>query len=287
MKKFYMIIAAGLVSLNMFAGSPASPALPFVQLDYFAKSLAMGSSFIGCASLLPMEDVKIKGGLAYEDYMPELSGTKYMGAEVSIKQNIFGISFSFTKGTGEEITGENYTPYEILLRAGLGVAFSDNFALGVNLKYAKEHLLSSYSNEGLVFDITGTWRLNNTFVTGGLTGLGEGVKSDAGDNYPLPTALDIAGNHIFELAEDHAVQLAARADYYLSGEFALGAGIEYGFADMVFARAGYHYGGESLVPSFASAGLGLKLGNFFVDASYAFASDILNNSFAIGAGVCF
>ena len=63
--------------------------------------------------------------------------------------------------------------------------------------------------------------------------------------------------------------------------------MEYGYDGLVFARAGYHYGGDSLVPTFASAGLGLKIGEFTLDAAYLFASDILGGTFSVGVGVRF
>ena len=64
-------------------------------------------------------------------------------------------------------------------------------------------------------------------------------------------------------------------------------GVEYGFAEVAYARAGYHYGGETILPSFASAGLGLCLGHLELDAAYVFASDVLGNSFSLKIGVWF
>ena len=287
MRKLYMILAAGLASLNIYAGNPASEALPFMQIDYTPRSIAMGNSNLGCSSAVALADFKFKGGIGYDNYMPELSGTRYMIGGIAAKRNSFGFSASFQRGTGDKISGENYSPSEILLNLGAGVAMTENFGIGVNVKYAHEQLLSDYSNKAVAFDLTASWRYKTSMISGGITCIGESVKSSTKEAYPLPTALDLAGNHTFVFTEDHSVQLAAKADYYLSGAFAAGAGVEYSYAGMVFARAGYHYGGESLVPSFASAGLGLHLGEFFVDASYVFASDVLNNSFAISVGVCF
>ncbi len=287
MKKFAMILAAGLFSLNMSAGTPVSEALPFAQLDFNPASIAMGNTHIECASHIPHNPYFIGGGVGYENYMPELSGTKYLNAGAASKINDnCGVSLSFVRGTGEEITGVGYTPFEILVNAGFGFMFSPRLAVGLNVKYAKEHLLKSYSNTAVLVDITGTWKFHATELTAGVTGIGEAITTSTG-KFPLPTAVDIAAKQVFEFGSDHALTLAGRADYYFAGHPAAGAGVEYCFSKMVFVRAGYHYGGESIVPSFASAGAGLWIGNFYVDAAYAFASDVLDKSFSLRAGVRF
>jgi hypothetical protein len=57
------------------------------------------------------------------------------------------------------------------------------------------------------------------------------------------------------------------------------------FRDMLALRLGYHYGSDSsAVPSYASAGVGIKLSGITLDASYLFASDVLKNTFSIGIG---
>ena len=77
MKKFAMILAAGMVSLSVYAGTPESDAMPFAQLDYNPVTIAMGSTTINCASRLPFMKWNYAAGVGYEDYMPQLSGPKY------------------------------------------------------------------------------------------------------------------------------------------------------------------------------------------------------------------
>ena len=57
----------------------------------------------------------------------------------------------------------------------------------------------------------------------------------------------------------------------------------------VSVRAGYRYGGDSVIPSFASVGAGVKLFGVHLDAAYLIASgdSPLKNTFCIGIGYSF
>ena len=76
MRKIFIILAAGLLSLS--AGAQTSEALPFIQMDFNPASIAMGSSKIPSAAVLPLSGIRLAGGVAYESYMPKLSSTKYI-----------------------------------------------------------------------------------------------------------------------------------------------------------------------------------------------------------------
>ena len=91
----------------------------------------------------------------------------------------------------------------------------------------------------------------------------------------------------FKRANGFAISGIWTSRELFSGAFAAGIGAEYSFDKLIFARVGYHYGGESVVPSFASAGFGFHNGMFCLDAAYLFGSDVLNNSFSVSVGVRF
>jgi hypothetical protein len=74
---------------------------------------------------------------------------------------------------------------------------------------------------------------------------------------------------------------------FFSGGISAGLGVEYAWNGQLFARAGYHYGGDGPVPSFASAGLGIRLADFSLNGAYIFGSDVLANTFALSFGVSF
>ena len=285
MRKLYIILAAGLISLS--AAAQTSEALPFIQMDFSTVSLGMGSTAIPSAAVLPLKETKVAGGVAYESYMPALSATKYISGGAAGALDKLGYSIAFTRGTGEAITGEKFVPSEIVVNAGAGYAVTDWLAVGVNVKYGKEQLLSNYANSAVAFDAFAAGTYAGFEFAAGASALGGKVKSEATGDFSLPAAVTIGAGYAAGFGDVHAVVARVKVDRYLSGPIAAGFGLEYGYDSMIFARAGYHYGGDSLVPSFASAGLGLHYGEFTLDAAYLFDSDILGGTFSVSAGVRF
>lgn len=61
-----------------------------------------------------------------------------------------------------------------------------------------------------------------------------------------------------------------------------------GVSGIVFLRAGYHYGTQDKgLPSFASAGLGVKFFGVELNAAYLFASDAIGGTMTFGLGYSF
>lgn len=285
MKKLYILLASGLISLSAVAQT--SEALPFIQLDYNPVSLSMGSTLIPSSAVLPLSGKQLAAGVVYQSYMPELSATKYIGGGVAGTIDKLGLSVAFTRGTGEMIADEKFTPTELLLNAGVSYAVMDFLAVGANVKYGKEQLLANYANSAVAFDVFAAGKTGGFDFAAGVSAIGGKVQSEATGGFSLPAAVTLGAGYAAEFGDVHAIAAHARADRYFAGPIAAGFGLEYGYDGMVFARAGYHYGGDSIVPSFASAGLGLQLGEFTLDAAYLFASDILGGTFSVGVGVRF
>ena len=137
MRKLYIILAAGLISLS--AAAQTSEALPFIQMDFSTVSLGMGSTAIPSAAVLPLKETKVAGGVAYESYMPALSATKYISGGAAGALGKLGYSIAFTRGTGEPVTGEKFAPSEIMVNAGASYVVIDALAVGVNANTAKSN----------------------------------------------------------------------------------------------------------------------------------------------------
>ena len=292
MRKFYIMLAAGLISLAAAAQDPTSEALPFMQLDYNPSSLAMGSTVVSSAATIPFSGIKLAGGLSYQNYMPQLSATQFIGGGLAGSLDKLGYSLSFVHGTGEKMSIENskisfHTPTEMLVSAGLSYALLDFLSIGVNAKYAKEQPWTDTSIDGLAADVILAGKVEGIDFAAGVTSLGQKVKSQSSGEYNLPTALTLAAGYRYEVSDEHALAARAKVDSYLGGSLAAGAGVEYCWSGMFSARAGYHYGGDSIVPTFASAGLGICFSGLTLDAAYLFASDVLGGTFALSAGFRF
>ena len=292
MRKLYIMLAAGLLSLAAAAQNPTSEALPFMQLDYNPSSIAMGSTVVSSAATIPFSGIKLAGGVSYQNYMPQLSATQYIGGGFAGSLDKVGYSFAFVHGTGERVyvldeAGTHYDPTEILVNAGLSYAFLEFLSLGVNVKYAKEQPWPNTSIDGLAADVILAGKVEGFDFAAGVTAIGQKVKSQSLAEYDLPGAITAGAGYRYEFSDEHAFTVRAKLDSYFTSGLAAGAGVEYCWSGMVSARAGYHYGGDSIVPTFASAGLGICFSGLTLDAAYLFASDVLGGTFALSAGFRF
>ena len=286
MKKISLSLLFCLASMAASAQSPVSEALPFMQMDFNPVSLAMGSSGLPTAAILLQGDTRLAAGVAYENYMPELGSTQYIIGGVAGAVGNFGASLGFTRGTGEDITGERFTPSETLVNAGFSYAVTRTLSAGINVKFAREQLLSDYSLQAVAADLFVAGKVDAFDFAAGVCSVGTQVESESTGSFNLPSAATAGCGYVYD-ADSFSVCTRAKADYYFSGYLAAGIGAELLYDGMFAVRAGYHYGGESIIPNFASAGLGLHVGEFTLDAAYIFASDALKNSFSICAGVKF
>ena len=82
--------------------------------------------------------------------------------------------------------------------------------------------------------------------------------------YPMPMMVSASLGYAVMYLEDHALKLSAQVDVPFADLPTVGIGLEYGFADTIFVRAGYSFG--SIERTF-SAGLGLKLALGFTQYS--------------------
>ena len=127
-------------------------------------------------------------------------------------------------------------------------------------------------------------RFHGISIAAGVSSLGNKTTSLSGEKYSLPSSFDLGIGYQLNLHEHHAIRFIADADYFFSRKFAASAGLSYTWNSMLTVRCGYHYGGKSVVPSYASAGLGVKFFGISLDAAYIFGSEILRNSLGLSLG---
>lgn len=285
MRKIYSALAAMVFCTASWGQDPVSDAMPFMQLEFSPVSLSMGGTQLATSALVPLSDKTLRAGVSYLNYMPELDGTQYVGLGVAGRLNRLGLSLGFARGKGAEISGEKYSPAEILLNAGAGYAFTENLSAGVNLKYGREQILPDYSHGAVAADIFLAGRFGGFDFAGGVSSVGQKVKSESTGDFKLPAAANLSFG--YTVGEEHILNFRARGDYYFSGALAAGIGFEYSYAGVVALRAGYHYGADSIIPDYMSLGAGLHFGEFCLDAAYLLGGDVLKNTLAVCAGVRF
>ncbi len=180
------------------------------------------------------------------------------------------------------VTG-TFKPYDLFL--SLYGAYRISGALGAGLKLTSVTSDISPKAKGSAFCGDVWVRYGGSGWSASVEGRNLGGKINyGGGDYALPALAAVCG----DWSPLHGLTLAAEADYLFSGAFMAGAGAEYCFADIAYARAGFHYGDASgALPTFASLGLGARYAGAFLDAGVLLLSQTLGTSFLVTLGYGF
>ena len=306
MKKFiYVFVTMVICSSTLRAAEPSSVVLPFTRLGYDAISLGMGGTSVlntshaafasfQNAALMSYQEGSFDSGIGYQLFQPSGVGSHNISVGVAgkvIDRIGIGVGVAYNMHRPYSMTGDSgddlgkFTPSDMQVNLGLSCKIIEYLSVGVNLKYlnttmAKDSKMNAFSSD--IFLMTSVKGFKAAL---GVSSLGTKVKS--GENfYNLPTSLTIGlgyGNNFGQ----HGVEVDLDMDYYFHKAFSAAVGLAYGWNDMVFVRAGYRYGEKTVVPSFASVGLGGKFSGFKIDLAYLFASKAFNNTVAVTLGYTF
>ena len=303
-KHIKVVLAAIMLSVSCAALSAQT--LPSLLLDQDPVSLAKGMSGVagdgGAYSLQNnvaamsmsenMVDVKVGIGL----WQPSYAANKTAGAGVVMRLGRLGIgadlkmlkmpSYGGVSDNGTSLRDSEFSPGEINVAAGASYAFMDCLSAGLTLRYAGSKLAADASATVFGADLALYFKKNGLSAGLSVNNIGTKVKySEAA--YPQPMMAKVGAGYDLELGSS-ALAVTAEADVLFAGGVMAGAGAEYSFKDMLFARAGYHYGNSpDVVPSYASAGLGLKFFGVQLDFAWLFASEVLVNSMCVSLGYSF
>lgn len=196
-----------------------------------------------------------------------------------------GMSYEMVDEYGNR--GDIFKMSSMQFGLGLGIQLFKGLSLGVNAKYALQKLAPDYKPGVFAADAYLLYKWRFLAFTAGVASVGTPAKDMEGNKFNIPSSARLGVNFAETFGQKHFVEASVDADYYFSGAAAAAFGAQYGFNDMVFVRAGYRYGGKSVVPSFASAGLGVKFFGVHLDASYIFGNEAMANTFCVGLGYSF
>ena len=276
------------------AQDAASVAMDFSAMPRSAEALSQGG-----LNFLETAGSRLAAG---RDFSARLDFAKWKSASPTTAINAdvykaFGEKFaanlvlSSCKGeeyqnyTGLGVSSGTFTPKDLLL--GVGFAFkTDPVVVEIAGSFLSRALAPEKKITAISVDILASSSLldDNLAVTGGLMGLGTTVESASGDKYHIPMAITAGGNYSLPFGLGVGTQI----DYYIfGGGLRAGFGAEYAFKDMVFVRAGYNFGGHTFLPSYLSAGLGVKFAGASLNFAYLLASDTLAGSLLLGVAYAF
>jgi len=245
-----------------------------------------------------LSERSLDAAVSYCNWAPVSSQKSIIGAGASynIRKKI-GVAAAFSTSKRQEysiIDGNGvgkgaFRPSDIRTSLGISYRIIPQLSVGANFGFAKETLYKDHSYKAFNADVFVMGRFGDFKAAAGVSDLGSKVTSASGARFSLPTSFNAGAGYEAEFSERHRIDVEADICWYFHGAFAAAAGGEYTFADIVSIRAGYRYGGKSVLPSFASVGAGVKLFGASLNAAYLIGSSSspISNTLAVSLGYTF
>lgn len=283
------------------ASALSAQALSSLMVPYGSESAALAGSTLARqagvfaaadnASAMSLSDKSFAVGASYNLWAPQSVGSSVAdaGAFFKVSERLaLGLSGRLYSSKEMAVTNLNgatidtFTPKDIVGNLALSYSVLDWLSVGVTGKYVSSSIAPDLSGTAFGADMSVSYARGPLSASAALCNLGTKI-SYGKSSYSLPM-LAKAGAAFSR----HGLTVSAEADYLFDGAFAASLGAEYGLADIAFLRAGYHYGSSDKgLPSFASAGLGLKFAGVELNAAYLFASETLGGTMTFGLGYSF
>lgn len=226
-------------------------------------------------SLLPFADQAINLKVNYTGYgNPTASNIGFASGLKFSEKLAIGLTASHIGHSEYEISSETgtskgaFTPYDLKLGVGTGLKITEKFSAGLSLFCLNETITENFKLNAISADLLVSVQFNNILVSGGLKSFGTPVKDSEGTAFGLPSSIFIGALYGNDLGETGKIKASVDADYYLEGGLGASLGAAYTWKDMLSVRAGARYGGQTVIPSGVSAGLGFKFSGISIDAAY-------------------
>ena len=182
---------------------------------------------------------------------------------------------------GGHVTG-SFTPMDIVAGLGLSYTVAEGLSLGVTARLTASSIAADMKGTAFGADITAMYAKDAFNVALAACNLGSSI-SYGGESYAQPMLVRAGGAYTVA-----GLTASAEVDYLFSGALMAGLGLEYGIADIVFLRGGFHYGDAAkALPTYASLGLGAKYAGLHLDVAFLTASKTLGNTLMFGLGYAF
>lgn len=228
---------------------------------------------------------RFSAGVSYGMWQPAYASDKVISAGAmwrSEKRLAIGLSFKYFAQPSYDITTESgnasregsYTPKEFNAAVGVSYRIVDFLSLGLSARLTKSDIAPETSSNVFGVDAGVFFQKNN--IRAGISANNLGSKVKYGENtYSQPSLVKAGAGYTIGLGAS-SIAVNAEADVLFSGGFMAGLGAEYSFDDLVFVRAGYHYGDDKkAIPSYGSLGAGVKFFGVRLDVAYLVGSQVL------------
>ena len=285
MKKTFIIIS--LLAAGFAANAQNAPAL---LIPSETERLSMASSELS-------EARKALDGKALDAYLnfglwaPEIVNNNLLGAGVSLEFSDLSFSFKGKYLLDREpgiLYNEMGTPMgeyrssDLSIELGAAYRIAERLSAGVSLRLLNSALTSDYTANAFMVDLSGAYRSGALDAHLSLGNLGTPLKYGT-STVTLPMYL--MGGAGYDIAQ--FARAEAELTYVFDGQIMASAGVELNYNKIAFLRAGYHYGGDKGLPSFASVGVGAQFAGIRLNACYLLASETLSGTMMFGLGYSF
>ena len=274
--------------------NPETAAKGFAGL---ANSDQIAWSTFSNAAAIPFSQSKFGAAFTYQRIAPKgvLNNNFALGLGGKIGNHVgLGMGFMIQRGKDFPLYTEDGCEnglahsQDIQVNIGGSYRFGKIVSLGVNLKYLQKAPLPKYTYRAFSADVMAQCSFYGLSIALGVANVGTPIKSSDASSFKLPSSAALGLDYQLALAKVHKLNFDVDVDYYFSNQVTCGVGAEYSYNDMVFIRGGYHYGSsKAIIPSFGTAGIGLKFFGVQLDFAYLFANPILGNTLTLGLAYSF
>ena len=296
---FFALFLAGAVSANaqnfpvlLIGSDPAATAVGSSQAGRNATAFAAADN----AAFMSLSSNRFDVAAGYQMWQPGTADGMMLGFGTYYKidgKMAVGIGGKYLRDRETYITSDvgavtgSYVPSDMTFNAGFSYGFMEGLAAGVNVKFLSSTLSHDASGTAFGADVTVAYRKDGLSAGAGVYNIGSPLKYSK-SSYALPAAVKAGAAYALGVGETSVITPSAEVDYLFSGGLMAGLGAEYAFKDMVFVRAGYHYGdAEKAIPSYGALGLGAKFAGAHLDLSYIIADNPLGGTLSLSLGYCF
>ncbi len=303
MKKIFSYVAGAMLLLIPVASG--AQALPFVAADYDAASLGTaGANLTGVSSIahsafvnaaaIPFSSSKMDVAAGYTMWKPtsgnviNVAGAYNANGKLGVAAGlVYGMNPAYDVTNDSGTSKKTFSPSDMQINAGISYRFMPYLSVGANIGYATQSLAPEVSYGSVTADVFAMAKFSDYRVTAGVANLGSGVKSSNGTKWGLPASAALGLGYGKQFAEVHGVDAMLDLDYFFKGGVAASFGASYTYNDLAVVRVGYRYGGNTVIPSYASVGAGVKFMGIKFDLAYLVGSKTLGNTLALSLGYTF
>ncbi|MCQ2146574.1 MAG: PorV/PorQ family protein [Bacteroidales bacterium] len=272
--------------VNMSMAGAASASSSNISMSAFGNAAAMG-----------FYKGKLDAQASFGKWAPNglMSSRASLGVAGRLGK-VFSLSLAGVYGSNQEydliddfgVNKGTFKPSDMMFGSGIGIAASSHFGIGLNFRYGIEKLYEDTSLRAIMVDASFMYHNEGLNVSAGVRSLGPKIIDQSDKPFNLPYAANLAAYYSLDIAEGNVLGIGVDGNYFLSGGITAAAGLQYSWNDIIFARAGYHYGTSAApLPQFLGIGLGVKYYGVSANVSYVTLNKAIGNTVALSLGYSF